>query len=124
MHVSDTNLYTLCAGSDPTLASGSSGFEADLTVSCLNLFAAGPTQFTITWNNGQSSTIHASYAHTTDAGQIILRALTVTGNVTSGEFSGAAVLGQYTYLQPNLLQCLGNGITSQSGTGTLEILPA
>jgi len=73
------------------------------------------------WNNSQSSTI----ALTTGTDRVILgtQQATLVGTVTSGEFAGDAVTIVYLYPTLNPLVCgTSQGVTSQSGTVTVEII--
>ena len=120
VHVKGEDIYGgPCISSDPTLASGIDRFDATLPLSCEQPFFNGPGTTVIKWNNGQQSTLSVNGVVTTNAGQIVD---TFTGTVIDGEFNGASVLAVLTEVQPNAVQCLTpQGVTSESGTTTLQI---
>ena len=90
-----------------------------LTLSCVQPLFSGPGETVIKWNNGQQSTLSVNGVVTTNGGQIVD---TFTGTVTKGEFKGASVLAVLTEVQPNAVQCASQqGVTSESGTTTLQI---
>jgi hypothetical protein len=77
--------------------------------------------YTIVWNNSQSSTVTLTSA--TDVSVFGTEQVTLEGTVTSGEFTGAVVTLVDVYPVLNPLQCLtSQGVTSQSGMVTLEIV--
>jgi hypothetical protein len=111
--------YTTCTSSDPTLTAGSDTFAAELMMSCAQPVAVGSYILDVHWNNGKSSTFSLTSTILSEvAGQIVVAA---TGTVVAGEFNGAAVIAQFTQLAPDLLKCLSGGVTSASGTSTLQI---
>jgi len=120
VHVKGEDTYGgQCISSDPTLASGIDRFDATLPLSCEQPFFSGPGTTVIKWNNGQQSTLSVNGVVTTNGGQIVD---TFTGTVTKGEFKGASVLAVLTEVQPNAVQCASQqGVTSESGTTTLQI---
>ena len=120
VHVKGEDIYGgPCISSDPTLASGIDRFDATLPLSCEQPFFNGPGTTVIKWNNGQQSTLSVNGVVTTNGGQIVD---TFTGTVTAGEFTGASVLAVLTEAQPNAAQCASQqGVTSESGTTTLQI---
>jgi hypothetical protein len=75
--------------------------------------------YTVTWNNGQSSTFTLTYTHTVAAG---IENVTGVGTVTSGELTGATATFEWLYTVPDPLLCLTTGVTSQSGTVVATIL--
>ena len=80
-----------------------------------------PLEYTISWNNSQSSTLTLTDG---DIETILgTEQVTLVGTVTSGEFTGAAATFVAIFPAPNPLACLSSpGITSQSGTLTVEII--
>jgi hypothetical protein len=92
----------------PGLASGSSiqTFTAPDST-CEVLLGALPTEFTITWNTGQTSTITGNTVGVIEAG---LLTVTLTGSVSSGLFAGHSVAGNQSGPATDLLLCrLGLG---------------
>ncbi|TYB60237.1 hypothetical protein FXF51_32100 [Nonomuraea sp. PA05] len=63
-------------------------------LSCLELLAARPFAFTITWNTGQTSTISGNLVANLAAGVL-------TGTVTSGLFAGDTVVQQQVGAAPS-----------------------
>ncbi|MCK2218195.1 hypothetical protein MF672_031045 [Actinomadura sp. ATCC 31491] len=89
-------------------------------LSCLELLAARPFGFTITWNTGQTSTISGNLVANLSGGVLTV---TVTGTVTSGLFAGDTVVQQQVGAATDLTLCtLGQGtVSSHYGLVTLEI---
>jgi hypothetical protein len=80
-----------------------------------------PVDYTISWNNSQSSTVTL----TSGSNVLILGSeqVTLLGTVTSGEFNGAAATLILTYAVLNPLLCgTSQGVTSQSGPAVVEIV--
>ena len=119
VHASGVDLYAPCTSSDPTLMSGANSFDGTLTLSCLEPLASGPGTTVVNWNNGRHSTLFVNGAVTTIGGQIID---VFTGTVIEGEFEDATVTAQITEAQPNVIQCATTGVTSASGSATLQII--
>lgn len=123
---SETDTYSSCTSTDTSLTSGSfSGGTTIAGASCFSVDVSGPLGggYTVSWNNGQSSTLSALVL--TDDIIDGTEVFTGVGTVTAGEFIGgdATVVWTYPVLDP--LQCLtSQGLTSQSGTVTLEIIVA
>lgn len=124
---SETDTYSSCTSTDTSLTAGS--FSANVTQSgksCALVDVSGPITslggtYTISWNNGQSSTLQALVV--TDVVIGGTEVFTGVGTVASGEFAGddATVVWLYPVLNP--LQCLtSQGLTSQSGTVSVEIV--
>jgi hypothetical protein len=86
--------------------------------SCLALPPSGNQNFPVHWNTNQTSTVTGTTQSVDVAGQTIH---TITGSVTNGPFTGDTWVE--TVVQPSLslLDCLDDGVTSQSGTGALVI---
>jgi hypothetical protein len=105
----------------PGLASGSSiqTFTAPDST-CEVLLGALPTEFTITWNTGQTSTITGNTVGVLEAG---LLTVTLTGSVSSGLFAGHSVAGNQSGPATDLLLCrLGLGdVSSVYTVGTFTI---
>jgi hypothetical protein len=115
----ESDQFSTCTSVDPTVTAGSLKTEATLMASCLQPLGTGDGLFTINWNNLQSSTINATFT-VTSAGGIVTSV--ANGVVVSGAFAGSRVQGVFTYLQPNLLQCVAPpGLTHQNGTASLLI---
>lgn len=115
---SETDDYTSCLSTDPTVTSGSAFFAAPLTTSCLSPLTSQSGTYVLDWNNGQSSTMSLTVTVSGVGGQLLGA---ITGTVTSGLFSGGTVTGLYTYLQPGLLDCL-TGLDQMSGPLVLTIV--
>ncbi|MUN39006.1 hypothetical protein [Actinomadura litoris] len=118
--ITETDTYTSCASSDPTLTSGHiSGSFPVAGLSCATL-AAGPDRYPVIWNNGQTSTI--AFAQTEATIVAGVQQYVGTGTVISGEFNGATAVFTWAYLPPSPLNCLApGGLTSQDGTVTAVI---
>jgi len=120
---SETETYSSCTSTDTSLTAGSSSVNVTLAGASCNAAGVFPsTPYTISWNNGQSSTITLTF---TDVIILGTEQVTGVGTVTSGEFTGGAVTIVWLYPVLNPLQCLtSQGVTSQSGTVALEIIVA
>jgi hypothetical protein len=118
---SETHLDNCVSTSDPTLTSGSAVIDVTVPLSCLNnVTVFGPRTETITWNNGQSSTL--VFAQEVSAVVGVQFTLTSTGTVTSGEFAGKTAIEQRVGPTPNLLDCLAPpGVTSRTHVVVLVI---
>ena len=107
--------------SNPALTSGSMTRTGSAPgISCLELLQSGPSNFTITWNTGQTSTISSNYtANIVGAALVVTR----TGTVTSGLFAGSTFLQVNTAPATDVLLCtLGLGtVSSVYYLVTLEI---
>lgn len=115
----ETDTYSTCVSTDPTLTSGASSTTLSTVGSCLGA-GPGTASITINWNNSQSSTIGLSYTDVIAGG---VETLIGTGTVTSGQFTGGTALITIILTAPNPLQCLtSTGATSQSGSITAEII--
>ena len=118
--------YT-CTSTDTSLTAASGTIGATSPgLSCSGGGVVLPTEFapsdyTISWNNSQSSTL----TFTSGDNVLILgtEQVTLLGTVTSGEFTGAAATIVLILPVLNPLQCLtSQGVTSQSGTAVVEII--
>ncbi|RLU83599.1 hypothetical protein CTZ27_28305 [Streptomyces griseocarneus] len=120
VHFTETDLYTNCTSSDPTLQTGSALLSGDTDqVTCLKPLHAGTFHNVITWSNGQTSDILTTFAANSSGGVI-----TLVGNgvVVNGEFKGDSAKMVYTYAQPSVTDCLSpGGLTRQFGTATVTI---
>ncbi len=121
VHYAETDSFSSCASTDPTLTSGGSfsGITID-GASCLGVPSIHEDpEFTITWNNGQHSVIDLTFTDTIAAG---IEQVTGTGPVVSGQFQGGNATVIWLYVVPNPLQCLtSSGVTLQNGTLTAQI---
>ncbi|MFC4055075.1 hypothetical protein ACFOY4_35760 [Actinomadura syzygii] len=113
--ITETDTYTSCTSSDPTLTSGHiSGSFPVAGLSCANV-TAGPDRYPVIWNNGQTSTIAFTETEATVVAGV--QQYVGTGTVTSGEFNGDTAVFTWAYLPPSPLNCLApGGLTSQDGT--------
>ncbi|WP_131736112.1 hypothetical protein [Actinomadura roseirufa] len=118
--ITETDTYTSCASSDPTLTSGHiSGSFTVAGLSCANV-TAGPDRYPVIWNNGQTSIIAFTQTEATVVAGV--QQYVGTGTVTSGEFNGDTAVFTWAYLPPSPLNCLApGGLTSQDGTVTAVI---
>ncbi len=118
----ETDSFSSCTSSDPALTSGTSVSIATGSFSCLSpLTIDEDPGYTVTWDNGQSSTFDLTFTDTIVAG---VENVTGIGTVTSGEFPGATGTFEWVYTVPNPLLCLTTGVTSQSGTLVATIVSA
>jgi hypothetical protein len=119
VHYTTNLIYSPCVSSDPTLTASSSGSTVDFPgASCLMYPFAGSGSFTLSWNNGNTSTFAYNATTTIVAGQVVL---TRTGTITAGEFQGDTAIRVVTYPALNPLDCLTTGVTSQIGVVALSI---
>jgi hypothetical protein len=120
---SETDTYSSCTSTDTSLTAGSSSVNVTLTGASCNGGGVFPaTTYTISWNNGQSSTISLTF---TDLIILGTEQVTGVGTVTSGELTGGVVTIVWLYPVLNPLQCLtSQGVTSQSGTVIAQIIVA
>jgi hypothetical protein len=118
---SETHLDNCVSTSDPTLGSGYAVIDVTVPLSCLNNVSVfGPRTETITWNNGQSSTLVFTQEVSAVVGVQFI--LTSTGTVTSGQFTGKTAVAQRVGPTLNLLNCLAPpGVTSRTQVVVLEI---
>jgi len=117
----ETDTFSSCLSSDPTLTSGRFFVSVDLPgASCLALPSLTTnTPYPITWNNGNTSNVDLSFTDVVAEG---IEQVTGTGPVTGGEFLGANATIIWLYTVPDPLQCLTSpGVTSQPGTLTAQI---
>ncbi|HET7499720.1 MAG TPA: hypothetical protein VFK02_01920 [Kofleriaceae bacterium] len=122
---SETDTYSSCTSTDTSLTAGSwSGTSTNTGASCNNAGAfLAPEDYTISWNNSQSSTITSLAVTEEMIGGIVQ--VTGVGTVTSGEFIGGVVTIVWATPVPNPLLCLtSQGVTSQSGTIDLQLTVA
>lgn len=117
---SESDTYS-CTSTDSSLTAGSS--STNITsfpgASCNGGGILPTTSYTISWNNGQSSTMTMTF---TDAIVLGTEQVTGVGTVTSGQFTGGAVAIVWVYPVLNPLLCLtSQGVTSQSGTVAAQI---
>jgi hypothetical protein len=93
---------------------------ANPSASCETLLSGGSGETNYFWSNGNSSTF--SYRSTTIDlnGEIIT---TETGTITAGEFAGNLATVVLVLPTLDLSACQSTGLSTASGTATLEILP-
>ncbi|WP_437686095.1 hypothetical protein [Sorangium sp. So ce176] len=119
--VTETDVYSSCTSTDPTLTSGSLSLAA-FTIpdaACNDLSAGGSGALTVNWNNGQSSTATLTYELTVTGG--ILQTVG-TGTITAGQFTGATAVFTWVYPIVNPLLCLTpGGLTTHDGIITAVI---
>ncbi|HWU10773.1 MAG TPA: hypothetical protein VN520_31205 [Streptomyces sp.] len=122
VNFSSTVQYGPCVSlSHPEIKSGSRSLQV-LTPgrSCLTLLETAVSNYTITWNTGQTSTISGSRTATVVGAALVV---TITGNATSGLFAGDSVVQTSIGPATDILACtLGPGsVASVYSTVTLEI---
>ncbi|HWO19958.1 MAG TPA: hypothetical protein VNO30_14325 [Kofleriaceae bacterium] len=120
----EADTYSSCTSTDPSLTAGSSS-PVTITLSGASCNGGGvfsSVNYTINWNNSQSSTV------TLTATDVIIGAteqVTAVGTVTSGLFTGGTITIVWLYPILNPLLCATpQGVTSQSGTVALQITVA
>ncbi|MFC4117336.1 hypothetical protein [Nonomuraea zeae] len=117
---SESDTYSSCTSTDPTLTAGTSSTNITLPgASCVGGGVFPPSAYTISWNNGQSSTMSMTFTDVIVAG---IETVTGVGTVTSGQFTGGTATIVWVYTVPNPLLCLSTGITGQNGTVAAQIL--
>ena len=111
-------IYPTCT--DIQAINGSYSETFTLTASCLVLLDSGTTTRTFAWGNPQagSSTFDYNVTANEAGGQLVV---TNTGLITAGKFAPASALQVITLTTPNILQCLGSGISNVTGPTTLAI---
>jgi hypothetical protein len=84
--ITTTRHYNPCVSlTHPTVVSGTSSSESDITTSCFELLNSRSFTKKIKWNTGQTSTLSGTY----QASQVgVTIVVTSTGTVTSGLFAG------------------------------------
>jgi hypothetical protein len=118
--VHEEDSYTGCTSSVPGITSGTSLWEVDLNMSCLSPGQLDTTEYVVEWNDSSTSVTELTFSYSTVAGQSVA---TGVGTVASGRYAGGTVVGVWTYLQLNLLQCLASpGVTEQNGVIALSII--
>ncbi|WP_157549749.1 hypothetical protein [Nonomuraea candida] len=112
--------YATCLG-DPDVFDGYTELQATVTNSCLLNQLFGNALQTITWNNGQTSTLAVSEVRVIAAGTVTI---TGTGSVLSGRYVGHRVVQTTVIATPDVLECLAPpGVTRASGNVTFALLP-
>jgi hypothetical protein len=113
-----SGVYATCT--DPVASNGSYAETFTLTASCLTLFDAGTATRTLVWGNPAAEPTTFDYNVVTNAvaGQVIT---TNSGILTNGRYTPGSVQQIITLVTPNILQCLGSGVTSVAGPTTLTI---
>jgi hypothetical protein len=121
-YISSADTFGPCVSTDTTISGGVAYTESsDPSASCAALLSSGSGETTFFWSNGKSSTF--SYTRTTIDlnGEIIS---TQTGTITSGEFAGNLATEVLVLPTLDLTACeSATGISTASGTATIEILP-
>jgi hypothetical protein len=112
-------VYPTCT--DPAAFNGSYSETFTLTASCLTLFDAGTATRTIVWGTPSAEPTTFDYNVVTNAvgGQVIT---TNSGVLTGGRYTPGSVQQVITLVTPNILQCLGSGVTGVTGPTVLTIL--
>jgi hypothetical protein len=119
--ISSADSFGPCVSTDTSISGGLAYTEeSDPTASCQALLETGSGQTTYLWSNGKSSTFSYTRATVDLNGEIIT---TETGRITSGEFSGNLATAVLVLPTLDLSACQSTGISTASGTATLEILP-
>ncbi|MFI6510958.1 hypothetical protein ACIBCT_25410 [Streptosporangium sp. NPDC050855] len=114
----DRNFGPCVSLSQPAVLSGTSNVVGNATLSCLDLLSPGDGTRTITWNTGQTST----YTYTRQIINLVGQTVrTETGSITSGLFAGKTVVQTTTLATVQITDCLGEGVTGNSGPMTLNI---
>ncbi|RKH20256.1 hypothetical protein D7Y13_27320 [Corallococcus praedator] len=108
--------YDACTTSVAAITSGTLDVRASFNNSCVaNL---GPSQATIAWSDGSSSTFTFQGVGANVVGN--LQVFTAVGRVTHGRFQGDQVLLVNRVINTDLLACLWpQGLTSLTGSTTL-----
>ncbi|KPI13668.1 hypothetical protein OV450_8308 [Actinobacteria bacterium OV450] len=101
--------------------SASYSFAYTVSASCLAGSPITSGSNTFGWNSGPNSVTAETFVVTRPLGQTVV---TGVGTVTSGQFAGYAVVHVITYPALNLLDCLGGGVTSQTGVESLTLTSA
>ncbi|TDT39958.1 hypothetical protein EV562_103329 [Streptomyces sp. BK208] len=110
--------YSTCVGG--TVSTGTQTVTASIVNSCLLNDPFSSNVGLVEWNTGQTSELTTSNVKVISGGQIVV---TDTGTVTSGLYAGKKVVQVTTIATPNVLDCVGSGVTSASGVVSLTILP-
>jgi hypothetical protein len=120
VHYQESDLFSVCASSDPTLRYGIATATADVIGTCTGLpIVLRDPGYTIAWNNGASSVVDLIFTDAIVAGT---EQVTGTGTVTSGEFAGGNATLVWIYPVLNPVACLTpTGVTSQTGSLTAQI---
>jgi hypothetical protein len=116
----EVDLYSVCTSPDPTISSGSSVAHGEGPGSCLLLpVVLRDPAYTITWNNGRTSTVNLVFTDTIAGGNENVNGV---GTVVAGEFAGASAVITWTYPLPNLLECATPpGVVYETGSIVLQI---
>jgi hypothetical protein len=104
-----------CTSSDRTLTGGVLATTVHATRSCDDLLVSSSGQYTISWNNGNTSTISYSRSSTYVDGTLVIDE---SGSVTECEFAGDSSTHVVVFANVDLTACLSDpGLQSLSGTG-------
>jgi hypothetical protein len=111
-------VYPTCT--DPAAPNGTYDESFTLTASCLTLFDAGTATRTVVWGDlaAEPTTFDYNVVSNAVGGQVVT---TNSGVLTGGRYTPGSVQQVITLLTPNILQCLGSGVTSVTGPTVLTI---
>ncbi|RYZ36640.1 MAG: hypothetical protein EOO71_31070 [Myxococcaceae bacterium] len=110
-------LFGPCLGTQPGIVYGEFSYTGTGSVSCLTNNSTG--RFSVTWNDGTTSTVGSASIITVRPNVVISE---VSGVITSGRFQGATIVHTVTLAQTDLSKCSGTGFTDVAGPGTLTVL--
>jgi hypothetical protein len=120
-YISTDDSFGPCASTDTTISGGLAYTQTeDPSASCDTLLGIGSGETTFIWTNGNSSTFSYTKTTTNLNGEIVS---TETGPITSGEFAGNLATEVIVLPTLDLSACESGGISTASGSVTLEILP-
>lgn len=115
-----TGILAPCASADadPGITSGNYQEDFSATLSCLTLLAGRSGTRVLHWSNGRTSTFAFNRALNNAGGQT---AVTLTGDITAGEFTGDTVLEQVVFVTPSALRCLASPGLGSLGPGPVVL---
>ena len=116
--------YTGClAPTEPTITSGTHDFvTAPADRSCLTVLSTNAGQAVEEWDDGRSSTLSWTEDDITVQNVLGQQVVTVIGTVSAGVFAGHTFEEVAIALTLDVLDCVGSGVTSETGTVALTIL--
>ncbi|MFI7386398.1 hypothetical protein [Streptomyces sp. NPDC049813] len=110
-----------CVSLDLHHTSGSVSFTGSGPLNCLGGNSSGTGA--LNWTDAGAATTHFTFTGGVSLRPNGVTVLVLTGNVTSGDYSGHTVLVTITLLSTDLTACLGPaGLTSSSGPLTVTVL--
>ncbi|WP_328723511.1 hypothetical protein OHT52_31085 [Streptomyces sp. NBC_00247] len=118
VHINTVRQLGPCLSTNPAITTGTMNISFNATRSCLTVASPSTATLTINWNNGQTSTLLVNYVNNNAAGQIVSVG---TGAVTAGLFAGDSAVVVNVGPTLDTLNCALNGISSRTGTFTLEL---